>query len=117
LKILLDHNLDRRLKPYFDEHNVSTTQENGWSDLVNGELLRMAEAARYKVIVTADSNIKSQKNIGGRSISILVLRSFNNRLTTHVEMVDDIKIALDQILDGEIVEVFHPDFAGKKPLQ
>ncbi len=32
-------------------------------------------------------------------------------------MVEDVKRVLDQILNGEIVEVFHTDFGGKNPLQ
>jgi hypothetical protein len=44
-----------------------------------------------------------------RKISILVLRAFNNRLATHIEMLDEIHKALSEIQIGEIVEVFHKD--------
>jgi predicted nuclease of predicted toxin-antitoxin system len=108
LNILLDHNLDRRLKRYLTEHEVSTTQECGWANVLNGELISLAEQSGFDVLMTADSNIKSQQLIAGRKIAILVLRAFNNRLTTHVEMVGDIERALSNIRPGEIVEVFHP---------
>lgn len=108
MKILLDHNLDRRLKTDFEGHEVATVQERGWSDVLNGDLLTLAETGGFAVVVTADSNIKTQQNISGRNISILVLRSFDNRLTTHREMIADAMKALKDITPGEVVEIFHP---------
>jgi predicted nuclease of predicted toxin-antitoxin system len=109
LKILLDHNLDRRLRQYLTEHDTSTTQEQGWADALNGELLTLAEQYGFEVLLTADSNIKSQQNISSHKIAILVLRAFNNRLQTHAEMIDHVKTVLSNIQPGEIVEIFHDD--------
>lgn len=109
MKILLDHNLDRRLKNSIPGHDVSTTQSEGWSDVLNGELLSLLEANGFDVMLTADSNMRSQQNFSSRSISVIVLRARNNRLATHVEMVGEIEKALASIRKGEIVEVFHPD--------
>jgi predicted nuclease of predicted toxin-antitoxin system len=105
LKILLDHNLDRRLKQYLTAFEVSTTNEQDWSDLSNGELLSVAERNGFDTLVTADSNIKHQQNFTGRSISVLILRAPNNRLTTHLKMLDDISRALSTIKSGQVVEV------------
>jgi predicted nuclease of predicted toxin-antitoxin system len=113
LKILLDHNLDRRLKNYLTHYETATTQEQTWADVLNGELLRLAEENNFDVLLTADSNIKSQQNLSNRKISILVLRAFNNRLTTHAKMIDDIYEALSEIQAGEIVEVLHKDVRAK----
>ncbi|MEQ1606728.1 MAG: DUF5615 family PIN-like protein [Pyrinomonadaceae bacterium] len=110
MKILLDHNLDRRLKRYFQDHEVLTTQENGWADVLNGELLRLAESNGFEIMITADSNIKAQQNMNGRSISIIVLRAGNNRLTTHSTMIASVDAAIASIQKGEITEVFHKDF-------
>lgn len=109
MKILLDHNLDRRLKNYLTEYETVTTQEQNWADVTNGELLALAEENGFDVLLTADANIKSQQNLSNRKISILVLRAFNNRLTTHIEMIDDIHEALSKIQASEIVEVLHKD--------
>ena len=106
MKILLDHNLDRRLKKHLGQFDVSTTHEMGWDDVLNGELLSLAEANGYQVLLTADSNIKHQQNMSGRSLSIVVLRAYDNRLTTHVEMLDDILNTLSIVKAGEVVEVF-----------
>ena len=113
MKILLDHNLDRRLKSLFPDHETATTQENGWANVVNGKLLTLAEENGFAVLLTADANIRKQQNLTGRKISILVLRAFNNRLTTHKEMIDDANKALSNIEAGEIVEVIHPDLEEK----
>ena len=113
MKILLDHNLDRRLKTYLDGHETATTQEKGWANVINGELLKLAEVNGFDVLLTADANIKSQQNIVQQRIAILVLRAFNNRLTTHSEMVKDIAKTLNSIQPGEIVEVIHKDMAEK----
>lgn len=109
MKILLDHNLDRRLKNYLTEYETATTQEQDWADALNGELLTLAEENGFDVLLTADANIKNQQNISDRKISILVLRAFNNRLATHATMIDDIHEALSKIQAGEIVEILHKE--------
>jgi len=113
LKILLDHNLDRRLKNHLTDYETATTQEQNWADVLNGELLALAEENGFDVLLTADTNIKSQQNLSNRRISILVLRAFNNRLVTHAEMVEDVHEALSKIQSGEIVEVLHKDVKEK----
>lgn len=113
MKILLDHNLDRRLKNYLTEYETATTQEQNWADLLNGELLTLAETNDFDVLLTADTDIKSQQNLWNRRISILVLRAFNNRLTIHLEMIEAVHEALAKIQSGEIVEVLHKDVKAK----
>lgn len=110
MKILLDHNLDQRLKRYLSGHEVSTTQEQGWADVLNGELLALLEANGFDLMLTADANIKSQQNLSNREVSIIVLRARNNRLTTHLEMLDDVEKVIARIQKGDVVEVFHQNF-------
>ena len=113
MKILLDHNLDRRLKNHLTKYETATTQEQNWADVLNGELLTLAEENGFDVLLTADTNIKSQQNLSNRKISILVLRAFNNLLKTHAEMIEDVHGALEKIQSGEIVEVLHKDVKAK----
>lgn len=113
MKILLDHNLDRRLKNYLNEYETATTQEQNWADALNGELLTLAEENGFEVLLTADANIKNQQNLSTRKISILILRAFNNRLATHAEMIEEIHKALAEIQPDEIVEVLHKDMKEK----
>ena len=105
MKILLDHNLDRRLKRHLEMFDVSTTHEMGWDDVLNGELLTLAENNGYDALLTADSKIKYQQNMTGRKVAIIVLRAPNNRLATHVEMISDVVNAISNVKAGEVVEV------------
>lgn len=113
MKILLDHNLDRRLKNHLIEYKTATVQEQGWTDVLNGELLTLAEENGFDILLTADANIKNQQNLSNRKISILILRAFNNRLATHAEMIEAIHEALLKIKPGEIVEVLHKDVSER----
>lgn len=56
-------------------HLVDRFAENGWEMLENGELIRRAEEAGYRVIVTTDKNMRYQQNLKGRSLAIVVLQS------------------------------------------
>ena len=105
MKILLDHNLDRRLKRHLEMFDVATTHEMGWDDVLNGELLTLAEKNGFDVLLTADSKIKYQQNMTGRKVTIVVLRAPNNRLSTHVEMLDDVVEVVSRVKAGEVVEV------------
>lgn len=97
MKVLLDHNLDRRLKQLLRDVEVSTTHDQGWATLTNGELLSAAEKQGFDVLLTADSNIKHQQNLMRRSISIVVIRASNNRLSTHAKMLPEISEALNDV--------------------
>jgi predicted nuclease of predicted toxin-antitoxin system len=112
LRVLLDHNLDRRLKTYLPAHEVQTTYEKGWQTLLNGELLDRAEQ-EFDVMLTADTNIKHQQIIASRSIAIITLRAFNNRLATHTEMMAEVNQVLLTIKAGELIEVLHEDVKQK----
>ena len=85
----------------------------GWADVLNGELLALAEQNGFDVLLTADSNIKNQQNMAGHKLSVLVLRAFDNRLATHLEMIGDVQAALSKIHTGEIIEVFHEETLSK----
>lgn len=105
MKILLDHNLDRRLKHHLEMFDAATTHEMGWDDVLNGELLTLAEQNGYDVLLTADSKIKYQQNMTGRKVAIVVLRAPNKRLATHVLMMDDVVETVTHVKAGEVVEV------------
>jgi len=109
VKILLDHNLDWRLSRHLPGHEVKAAFEMNWKELVDGLLLKEAELSGFDVLLTGDTNINYQQNIAGRSISVVVLRAYNNRRKTHIEIMPDVIKVLETIKPGQIVEVFHPD--------
>ena len=105
MRILIDHNLDWRLKHYLPAHQIKTAFEMGWCDLLNGELLDEAVNARFDVLLTGDSNIKHQQNLGSRPIAIVILRARNNQLKTHIPMMPEVGRVLFTIRPGQLVEI------------
>ncbi len=72
--VLFDNGTPRTLARYLiDHHAITEARARGWGQLENGELLTVAEAAGFEVLVTTDKNISYQQNLSGRKISIVVL--------------------------------------------
>jgi hypothetical protein len=82
LRILFDKNVPYPLLRFLDEHDVRTVEELGWSRLVNGDLLRVAEGAGFAVMVTADQSIEYQQNLKGRKLALVVLS------TNHIRVLE-----------------------------
>jgi hypothetical protein len=80
LKILLDHNVDQRLRHHFrPEDEVYTTGYPGWQDLLNGDLMEAAQKAAFTVLVTTDGNVPYQQNLALYGLTVIVLNSHPNR--------------------------------------
>ena len=57
MRLLLDENLDWRLRRDLPGHQVESVPLIGWAGFENGELLTKAVDARFDVLVTMDSNM------------------------------------------------------------
>jgi hypothetical protein len=73
MRILFDQGAPVPIAAYLREHTVRTTLQEGWDTLANGELLQVAEAAGFEVLLTTDNNIAYQQNLKERNIAIVVL--------------------------------------------
>jgi hypothetical protein len=73
--VLLDENLDHRLRLHLSPHEVFTVAFRGWSGLKNGTLLRTAEESGIEVFLTGDQTLAYEQNLAGRRIAIVVLSS------------------------------------------
>jgi hypothetical protein len=71
--IKLDEGTPVAIRNSLTGHVVKTAYEQGWSSLLNGELLRVAEDAGFDVLLTTDKNLAYQQNLSGRTIAIVVL--------------------------------------------
>ena len=78
--ILFDHGTPRGIARFLSRHVVREAKSQGWDTLTNGELLTVAEANGFEVLVTTDQNIKYQQNLTGRRIAIVVLGKARWRL-------------------------------------
>ena len=73
--ILFDQATPVPIRRYLVEHTVKTAAEQGWSELLNGELLRLAELSGFDVLLTPDQGIRHQQNLRDRGITIVILGS------------------------------------------
>ena len=108
MEILFDHCVPKRLKTYFTAHEVSSTQEKGWSGYKNGELL-ISAGREFEIFLTVDRNIKHQQNLKGLPITIVILHAVNNRLETLIPFVVIVEETLKTIKFKTIVEIHLPD--------
>ena len=81
MQALIDECLPRQLKEWISGFvTASTVQDNGWTNLKNGMLLRAANDAGFDVLLAGDKNMNYQQNLNGMRISILVLPANRKRL-------------------------------------
>ncbi len=73
MKILFDQGTPVPLREALVGHTVETAYERGWSELSNSELLAVAEAASFDLLLTTDQNLLHQQDLSGRRLAVLVL--------------------------------------------
>jgi hypothetical protein len=106
MRILFDQATPVPIRAYLERHVVSTTSQQGWDTLKNGDLLTAAEAAGFDVLLTTDKNLRYQQNLAGRKIAIVVLgRQQWPHLRPHVQLVVE---AINTAVHGSYIEVDIP---------
>jgi hypothetical protein len=80
VKVLLDENLDHRLRKNLGLNEVFTASYKGWDGFKNGRLLQAAEDDRFDVLVTGDRTLCYEQSLTGRRLAIVVLSSVEWRL-------------------------------------
>ena len=78
--ILFDQGTPVGIRHALTHHIVKTAREQGWSTLLNGELLRAAEEAGFHVLLTSDTNLPLQQNLEGKKLAVVVLSKNRWRL-------------------------------------
>ncbi len=93
MKILFDAGTPVGLRRHLRPHLVDRAQELGWATVKNGELLDLAEAHGYDVLLTTDQNIEHQQRLGERRIAILAVPANWRRIAQHIgEIVDTLRV-------------------------
>jgi len=80
MRILFDHNAPAPLIPFLEGHIVTLARDAGWDRLQDGDLLTLAERSGFEVVLTSDRRIRSQQNLKGRKIALVVLASSDWRV-------------------------------------
>lgn len=105
MRILLDENIDRRLKPLFDrQHKVVTVSEYGWSGEKNGALLQLA-AKEFDAFITMDQNIQYQQNLAAYNLGIVLVKAHSNRRQDVEPAIPKINRMLKKLKFGEMLIV------------
>jgi len=62
MKVLLDENLPHQVRLEIGGHDVFTTAFMGWAGIENGELLKVAAASGFDVLITTDRGMEYEQN-------------------------------------------------------
>ena len=102
MRLLLDENLDWGLGRDLPGHQTESVPLIGWSGIENGELIRKAADAGFAVLVTMDSNMVYQQNIGRYAIAVIALRAPSNRLADTRPLMPALLALLSQVKPGTV---------------
>jgi hypothetical protein len=90
MRVLLDENLDHRLRGSLAAHEVFTTRYKGWSGLKNGRLLDAAEGDGLDVLLTGDQSLYQEQNLTGRRLAVVAMSSVEWRIVKgHMQAIID----------------------------
>jgi len=102
MKLLFDENLPFSLSSLLAGCQCSSVQNEGWAGTKNGQLLTRAEASAFQVLLTLDRNMKSEQNMTGRRISIIVLVPASQRKEDVHDLAPQVLELLESIEPGDI---------------
>jgi hypothetical protein len=106
VKILLDECTLHVLKKLLTGFEIKTVQDQGWSGITNGALLRLAEE-HVDVLITSDQNLKYQQNLAKRRLAIIQLPT--NQVPLVVKLASTVQATLETIRSGEFVVIPLPE--------
>ena len=105
MRILLDENLDWRLKRFLPGHEVESVQLNGWAGVKNGKLLALA-AENFDAFITMDGNIQFEQNYSKLKLTLIALRAHSNRLADTSPLMPKVLAALPALSPGTLTVIF-----------
>ena len=103
-RVLFDEDVPRQLKRDLPEFSVRTVQEEGWSSIKNGELLRR-DSQSFDVLVTADRRLHHQQNLAQFTIAVVVLATVDTRLPHLQSRVAQVRAAIEGVGPGSLIVV------------
>jgi predicted nuclease of predicted toxin-antitoxin system len=97
MKILLDENVNKKLKNFLPDFEILTVKEMNWLGKSNGELLSLAVANNFNAIISNDTNIKFQQNLKKYDIYFIVIKTKDNNLESILPLVPYLNETLKMI--------------------
>lgn len=111
MKVLLDENLDHRLRNHLGPHEVYTASYQGWDGLKNGKLLEAAEAVAFDLLITEDKTLSYEQNLKSRRLAVVALSSVEWRIIQNY--LPDILQAINAATPGSFQTVNCGAFSRK----
>jgi predicted nuclease of predicted toxin-antitoxin system len=104
MKILLDENIDIRLKRSFPaDFEVYTVKDMGWNGIKNGELIQMLSEKEFNYWIVVDKNIPYQQNTKNISFTIIVLDVFRNTLKSLAALIPNTLEIINNPLQDKVI--------------
>ena len=107
MRILFDQGTPVAIRNALQDHSVRTANEQGWSTLLNGELLRVADEAGFDLLLTTDTSLPQQQNLKGRKLAVVILSK--NRWLLIKPRLAEIAAAVNAARPGTYSVVEIPD--------
>lgn len=105
MKVLLDNCVPRRFGERLTGHSVVHAGRAGLGHLSNGELLSVAAAQAFDVMLTVDRKMTRQQNLGELPVPVLVLLSLRNTESALFPLVPAVLALLGQQLQRRVYTV------------
>src|SRR5580704_13109808 len=102
MRVLLDENLDWRLRRDLPGHIVESVPLLGWAGIQNGALLQRAEQDQFDVLITMDSNLPYQQDLSKFKIAVIALRAPSNRLGDTQPLMLKVLEAISRVRPGTL---------------
>jgi len=112
MRVLLDVNLDCRLRTSLGERQAFPTSRLGWSGWKNGKLLDVAEANGFNVLLTGERTLYFEQDLTARRLAILEWSSVEWRILK--DRLPEIVAAIDAAKPGLFQRVECGKFTRKR---
>ena len=102
MRVLLDENVDRKLRRSFDaKYEVTTVQERGWGGTENGDLLSLAES-EFDVMVTLDTNMRHQQHLPAYDLAVVLITARSNKRSAIEPVMPEVNRLLPTVQPGRL---------------
>lgn len=108
MKVLFDHNVDRRFRRHIAGHEIKTSREMRWDALANGLLLKAAAEGGFDVFISIDKNLEYEQNLKTLPLAVVVIDTPSSALTALVPFAPSILGLLNTPLE-RVLYIVQPD--------
>ena len=102
-KVLLDENLPVKINFRLqDACEIFTVKDMDWNALENGDLINAMQKEGFDFLITSDTNLQYQQNIGAYSVCFIVLNIRDNNYETILPLIEKIKVILENKVKSKL---------------